>query len=384
MNNKKTKVVHMVTSSQSIGLMKGQLRYLVDSGYEVTVVSSAGPKLIEAIQNEKVNVKAVEMERTIKPIKDLIALLKLIILFLRLKPDICNAGTPKAGLLGMIASKVTGVKFKVYTNRGIAFEGSNGIKRKILKLTEKIACRFADKIICISPSIEKSLIKNHITSKRKTVVFGKGSSNGLQLNKFKKDEKIQREIEEIKNTINLNQFNLIIGYVGRINNFKGVKETVLAFEKLQKKYNNIGLLLIGAKESKDEINNETELKIANNKGIIEIGRVDNPIPYYFIMDVLSFPTYREGFGNVSIEAQATGTPVITTNATGSIDTVIDKKTGFIINIRNVKELEEKLEELLNDKELLNEMGKNARDWVWKNFESQKIWKAISDLYRENI
>src|SRR5699024_12494760 len=102
------------------------------------------------------------------------------------------------------------------------------------------------------------------------------------------------------------------------------------------------------------------------------------------MDVLSFPTYREGFGNVSIEAQATGTPVITTNATGSIDTVIDKKTGFIINIRNVKELEEKLEELLNDKELLNEMGKNARDWVWKNFESQKIWKAISDLYRENI
>src|SRR5699024_7529411 len=123
MKDKKT-IIHMVTSSSSMNLMRGQLKYLVDSGYDVRVVTSEGANIKSTIERENIKVKVINMERTISPIKDLISLIKIILYFIKVKPDVCNAGTPKAGLLGMIAAKITGVKFKVYTNRGTPFEGS--------------------------------------------------------------------------------------------------------------------------------------------------------------------------------------------------------------------------------------------------------------------
>src|SRR5699024_2662857 len=238
--------------------------------------------------------------------------------------------------------------------------------------------------ICISPSIKEILIRHNITTNKKTVVFGIGSSNGLQLEKYKYTNEIENKINQIKNNYDLEKYNFILGSVGRLNNFKGTKETVLAFERLQKKYKNICLILVGVKEKKDAISKEINDKIVNNPDIIEIGKVSNPIPYYYLMDVLSFPTYREGFGNVSIEAQATGTPVITTNATGSIDTVINNKTGFIINVRDVQSLVKKLELFITDERLKSEMGTTAQEWVWDNFDSKQIWKSIEILYSNNI
>src|SRR5699024_311628 len=156
-------------------------------------------------------------------------------------------------------------------------------------------------------------------------------------------------------------YEFIIGYVGRINNFKGVKELVNAFEKLQINYKNITLLIIGPTEEKDPVSSEIIEKIKNNPDIKNMGPIDNPIPYYYVMDVLAFPTYREGFGNVSIEAQATGTPVVTTNATGSIDTVIDKETGFIIPVKDETSLEKAIEKLIVSPHLVKEMGEKARE-----------------------
>lgn len=373
----------MVTSAQSIGLMRGQLSYLVNCGYDVTVISSSGKRLQEAAEKDKINIKAIEMKRTISPFKDLLALLRLIFFFMKLKPDVCNAGTPKAGLLGMIAAKITRVPFKVYTNRGVAYEGSAGFKKRILLITEKITCFCANKIICIAPSIKKQLLKNNLAKRNKTIVFGKGSSNGLQLERFIYNEEVKIEIERIKQKYQLYKYEFIIGSVGRINNFKGIKETVLAFENLQYKYNNICLLLIGAQEEKDSISMELRNKIIENPNIIEIGRVENPVPYYYIMDILSFPTYREGFGNVSIEAQATGTPVVTTNATGSIDTVIHNETGYIIDVKDVKALQSTIEHFMKNPKMKEIMGQNAEKWVVENFDSNYIWNNLNKLYADN-
>lgn len=381
---KPPKVVHMVTVADSIILMRGQLNYLIKNGFDVTVISSPGKKLNIAKKEEKVNIKAIKMERTISPIKDIISLFKIIIYFLKIKPDICNSGTPKAGLLGMLAAWITRVPFKVYTMRGLPFEGATGLKRKLLILTERVACACADKVICISPSLRKVALNYKLTSTNKIIVFGSGSSNGLQLERFEKNESVEAEISSIKNEYNLSKYDFIIGYVGRINNFKGVKETVIAFERLQKKYKNIALLLVGPKEKKDPIPEDINQKIVNNGDIIEIGSVDNPIPYYYIMDVLAFPTYREGFGNVSIEAQATGTPVITTNATGSVDTVEDGETGYIINIGDEVALEKAIEKFINNPELVKEMGNKAVKRVKEKFDSKIIWDSLVKLYWSNI
>lgn len=372
----------MITSASSMSLMKGQLNYLVNAGYDVTVITSPGKNLYKAAQRENVKVKEIKMERTISPFKDLIALIKIIFYFIKIKPDICNAGTPKAGLLGMIAARLTKVPLKIYTNRGTPFEGSQGLKKRILIATEKITCLCADKIICISPSIKDILVKYNITSNKKTVLFGIGSSNGLQLEKYKFTSNIERKVNEIIKVHGLEKYKFILGSVGRMNNFKGTKETVLAFESLQKKYKNICLLFIGAKEEKDPISKDINDKIINNPNIIEIGKVSDPVPYYYIMDVLSFPTYREGFGNVSIEAQATGTPVVTTDATGSVNTILHNKTGFLVNVKSVDSLEKAITKFIESPQLIEEMGNSGKEWVVKNFDSKLIWSSLDELYQK--
>lgn len=382
--NKKPEVVHMVTSANSVGLMKGQLSYLIKSGFNVTVITSPGSSLYEAKTKEKINVKAIEMERTISPLKDFIALIKIIIYFLRVRPDICNSGTPKAGLLGMIAAWISRVPVKVYTVRGLPLEGASGFKKKILTLTERIACFCADKVICISPSIEKKIIDLKISTNDKTIVFGAGSSNGLQIEDYRLTKETEIEIKEIQKKNNLNRYDFIIGYVGRINNFKGVEELVDVFENLQKQYKKIALLLVGKKEEKDSISDEINEKIINNPHIIEIGRVDNPVPYYYIMDILAFPTHREGFGNVSIEAQATGTPVITTNATGAIDTVVDGVTGYIIDVGDTQALQKAILKLMKNPNLIETLGENGKKRVEKEFDSRIIWNGLEKLYRSEL
>lgn len=371
----------MVTSSGSVNLMKGQLNYLVKAGYDVTVVTSPGAGLYEAIRRENVKLKEIKMERTIHPLKDFFALIKIIFFFLKVKPDICNAGTPKAGLLGMIAAKITRVPFKVYTVRGMPLESTRGIKRRILMKTEKIACMCADKVVCISPSLREALIKYKITYYEKTVLFGKGSSNGLQLSNYKFTNEMAEKINEIRTQHKLNKYNFIVGSVGRINKDKGIKEAILAFENLQKKCDNVCLILVGVKEKNNAISNEINDRIVNNPDIIEVGKVKNPIPYYYLMDVLIFPTYREGFGNVSIEAQATGTPVITTNVTGAKDTIIPNETGYLIDVRSVASLENAITEFIENPDLSERLGGKGKEWVSQNFNSELIWNNLNELYK---
>ena len=99
------------------------------------------------------------------------------------------------------------------------------------------------------------------------------------------------------------------------------------------------------------------------------------------MDVLLFPTYREGFGNVSIEAQALEIPVITSNATGAKDTVEDKHTGYIVEIGDYIKIAEKTETLIIDETLRYELGRNARKRVIDKFDSKIIWKHLETIYR---
>ena len=135
MNN--IKVVHVVTVSKSIKLMVGQLEYLQQQGFNVTVISSPGPELEEV--SKKINVKPIKIEREIKLISDIFSLINLIVYFRKNKPHLTNVSTPKAGLLGGLAAFISGVPCRIYTMRGLRFETTSGIKRIILTLMEKIS-----------------------------------------------------------------------------------------------------------------------------------------------------------------------------------------------------------------------------------------------------
>src|SRR5699024_8317185 len=144
----------------------------------------------------------------------------------------------------------------------------------------------------------------------------------------------------------------------RITKDKGISELLEAFRKIDEKHDECILLIIGSIENGDPILPEDLKFIEENPKIIHINHVNNPINYYNNMHVLVFPTHREGFGNVSIEAQALEVPVITYDVTGAKDTVLHNKTGFIVPKKDSKAISDKLSYFYQNEDKRIEFGLN--------------------------
>jgi glycosyltransferase involved in cell wall biosynthesis len=368
------RVLHAVTVSKSLKLMKGQLSYLKKLGYEVSVVSSPGKEIDTFAEMEKVNIKQIKMAREISPLSDIISLIKVIRYLLKYRPHIVNTGTPKAGLLLSVAAWLTRVPIRIYTVRGLRLETTYGYKRKILLFTERIACLCSHRVIAVSESLKKRMIELKLAPEKKIIVLGSGSSNGIQVSKV-------QELSKTNIDISLEPDSFKIGFVGRITKDKGVIELLQAFRNVRKKYNNIKLLILGDFETGDPIPDSERRYIETDPNILFLGFQQNPFPYYKFMDIFVLPSHREGFANVCLEAALFELPIITTNATGAIDTVIDGKTGLIYEVGNVKQLEEKIEFLIRNPEIRKKMGIEGKKWVTKEFPSERIWNALDNLYK---
>lgn len=372
------KVIHMVTISRSLTLMYGQIEYLKESGYCIGVLSSPGKEL----DNYKACFKkSIKMEREINMKEDIKSLIKLIKYFRVEKPYIVNAGTPKAGLLGIIASFVSRVPNRVYTMRGLRLETETGLKRKILWWTEKISCLLATEVICISPSLLKKAKELNILN-RKGVVLNRGSSNGVNVYDYPlpQNKKILKFRNEFMTEHNINRNEFVLGFVGRITEDKGVNELISVFKELESKYKTFKLVIIG--ELEDNLDHNIKHYIYSSSSIIYLGYIKDPAFYFYLFDVLLFPTHREGFGNVSIQAQAASVPVITTNVTGAVDTVLNNETGIIYPVNNNKLFKLSILYFYENPEVAKIYGSNGRRFVEDHFQSKLIWEKLSTLYEE--
>ena len=369
---KKQKIFHLVTVSKSIPLMKGQIEFLRGKGLDACIISSDGKEIRKF---DKDAYRIVNMEREISILKDIKSLVNLIILFLKEKPLIVNSGTPKAGLLGTIAAFITKRPNRIYTVRGLRLETVTGLRYKLLYTMEKIAMMCSTDIIAISDSLKEKIIELGLAKESKIRILGYGSSNGLNVKDFNvTNNKIDINIKEQL----VNSF--VVGYVGRIVKDKGISELIKSFQKLQELKYNIKLLIVGDFEKADSISDEEIKILKNDSNIVWVNRVDNPVAYFNNMDVFVFPTYREGFGNVSIEAQLLKVPVITTNVTGAKDTVINGETGFIVEKNEVDAIVEKIELLINDENYRKNLGENGKKWIEKYFSNDIIWNDLEQLY----
>ena len=355
--------------------MKGQIEYLRDKGLDVHVVSSKGPEQ-NTYSSDITHV--VNMEREISLKNDLKSLMNMIRLFKKEKPHIVNSGTPKAGLIGTLAAFITRRPVRIYTVRGLRLETATGFKYKILYAMEKLAMFCATDIIAISDSLKNTVIDLKLAKAKKVKVLGYGSSNGLNLTDYNLSKK------SLKSSISNSLKNyLVIGYIGRVVKDKGIHELIDAFKIIQKDYK-VKLLVIGSIEKGNPIDYEYFNYLKTNENVILLDHVKNPVNYYNNMDVFVFPTYREGFGNVSIEAQALKVPVITTDVTGAKDTVIDGKTGYLVNKGNVLQIVDKLKLLLDNEELRDKLGNNGRKRVFEMFSNEVIWRELENLYKKKI
>ena len=374
MSNKK--IFQLVTVSKSIPLMKGQIEYLRDKGLDVHVVSSEGPEQ-HTYSSDITHV--VNMEREISLKNDLKSLINMIRLFKKEKPYIVNSGTPKAGLIGTLAAFITRRPVRIYTVRGLRLETVAGLKYKILYAMEKLAMFCATDIIAISESLKDKIVELGLEKKEHIKVLGHGSSNGINLDNFTKDKTIIPY--ELKEKL---ADHFVIGYVGRIVKDKGIHEIIEAFKIIQKNYNKVKLLIVGPIEKDDSISEEDYQYLQNNLNIIMTGHVNDTVNYYNHMDVLVFPTYREGFGNVSIEAQAVEVPVIVNNVTGAKDTLINNVTGYLVEKGNYNQIAQKLEFLIDNPAIKKQLGISGRENVESKFRNEIIWKHLETIYKNNL
>jgi lipopolysaccharide/colanic/teichoic acid biosynthesis glycosyltransferase len=375
------RLLYAVTASMSTCFYRGRLSYLRDRGFDMHFVSSPGPELDQTGVREGVTTHALPMHREIALLADVVALFRAWRLLRRLKPDIVDAATPKASLIFLLAAAACGVPCRVYSLFGLRLETTCGRMRWLLTQLERVACACAHRCLCISPSLRQRAIELGLASPDKFVVIGVGSEQGISADKFAPSPAVRQQAEQLRRELGIEPSAPVVGFVGRLVRDKGVAELVEAYFRLKPRFPSLVLLLVGQYEEGDPVDPRTRRLIESTSGIIAPGQVDNVVPYYQIMDVLASPTYREGFGTVSLEASAVGKPVVTTNATGARDAVVDGKTGLIVPVGDSDALAKALGRVLENPELARQMGEAGRQRVIAEFPRERIWQGVEELYR---
>lgn len=365
-------------------LMAGQLSFLSQCGFDVTLIAGPGEDLEVTAQRENVRVVPVSMSREITPLQDWRSLRHLTEVLRELKPDIVNAGTPKAGLLGMLAATRAQVPVRIYTLRGLRMETATGLKRLILTTTERIAARCAHKVICVSPSLRRAFIDFHLGTAGQTVVLGGGSSNGVDTKRFASTPERQAEGLALRRSLAIPDDARVIGFVGRLTCDKGVAELVAAYAALLHEFEDLHLLLVGGFEEGDPLSLEMRDAIWTHPNIHITGFVNNTAPYYSAIDLLVFPSHREGLPNVPLEAAAAGRPTAGFAATGTVDSVQHGVTGTLVPVGDIHGLTEAVRRYLTDEALLSQHGANARIRVETQFRREVIWQQLAELYNNEL
>lgn len=351
--------------------------------YDVTAISSDKENLERVGKLQNVPVYTIEMTRKITPWQDLKALWQLYRYFKKEQPLIVHTHTPKAGTIGMIASKLAGVPHRLHTVAGLPLLETNGGKRKLLNLVERITYSCASKIYPNSKGLKKIIMQEGFCKSEKIKIIGKGSTNGINTNYFD-PEKISNEAQvNLKKSLGINHDNFIFIYTGRLTGDKGMNELLLAFQKIATEFNQAKLLLVGFLEAElDPLKKETLSKIENNKQVIFIPFQKDVRPYYSISDVLVFPSYREGFPNAVLEAGAMGLPSIVTNINGCNEIIEDGKNGILIPPKDANALFIAMKKIILDVSLQNHLQENARSMIISRFEQITVWKALLAEYRK--
>jgi glycosyltransferase involved in cell wall biosynthesis len=363
-------------------LLKGQLNFL-NQHYEVTAIASDTDKEIWATiaEREKVKCHPVHIERDISLWKDMQSLFRLYCFFKKEQPNIVHANTSKASLLSMLAAKFAGVSHRLYTVTGLRFEAELGLKRKILLMMEKITCWAATKVIPEGQGVKNTLMKNNIT-KKKLKIIANGNINGIDTQYFSPIHFLEKEKIELKQHLNIASDSFVFCFVGRLVKDKGINELVQAFVELNKRYLYARLLLVGHFERElDPLFPEIEKEIRDNAHIISTGFQEDVRPYLAISDVFVFPSYREGFPNVVMQAGAMDLPCIVTNINGCNEIITDGINGLIISFKNKELLSEKMEKLLTDSVLRNCLKQNAREMITSRYEQKMVWEALLKEYQ---
>lgn len=363
----KKKIIRVTTVADSICFYSDLIPAL-QKDYEVVGVSSPGKELDE-LSEKGIRTIEVAMERRISVVSDIKSLWKMYKVLRKESPYIVHSITPKAGLIAMIASWLCRVPVRIHTFTGLVWPTAKGIQRRILMATDWLTCACATHVIPEGEGVKADLLNHHITSKP-IKVLGYGNVRGVDMEYFKPEP---RNTEDV--------FTFV--FIGRIVKDKGINELVAAFKRVNEKHKHVRLVLVGPKEDNlDPILPETAAEIHSNNAITEVGSQKDVRPFYQNADALVFPSYREGFPNVVLEAGAMGLPSIVTDINGSREIIVESKNGTIIPPHDEQALYEAMLNWVENPQEVASMAANARKMISERFEKSFVQKCMIDFYNK--
>lgn len=377
------RLVFIVTTALTARfLMRGQLAYLASSGFEVHLVTAPGPDLDAVRDTDGVTCHEVEMAREIRPLSDLRSAWQVFRILRRLSPQIVSASTPKAGLIGMLVARVLRLPNRVYTVRGLRLETSTGFERLLLTLGERLASTCSHVVVAVSPSLRRAYVEGRYAPEVKTLVLGFGSSNGVDISRFRPEEPGD-SAAALRASLGLEPSHRLLGFVGRLVADKGVGDLLRSFDALVcSRFPEARLLLVGGFESGDPVAVETRDRLLSHPKVIVREWVPDSSPWYRVMDLLVFPSLREGFPNAVLEAAACAVPAVAYAATGTVDAVADGETGLLVPRGDWRALGAAVCRYIADSELRQRHGLAARQRVLDRFSQETVWRRWRDFYRE--
>lgn len=375
------KVLRISTIPLSLDiLLKGQLKMLAEH-YEVVAVSSPGPELQKVAEREGVRTVELPMERRISLWKDLVALIRMIRLFRKEKPDMVHSLTPKAGLLSMLAGWICRVPVRMHLFTGLVFPSTTGWKQKLLILTDKLTCACATYVNPEGLGVKRDLERYHITHKPLHII-GNGNINGIDMVYYSRSAIHTPPSLCDTPSIIEGEKCFTFCFVGRMVGDKGINELVSAFKEVYAKHPEARLVLVGPfEEQLDPVLPETKEAILHHEGIRFMGWQNDVRPFLVAADVFVFPSYREGFPNVVMQAGAFDLPCIVTDINGCNEIIVPGENGVIIPPKDKEALHAAMLRLMEHPEERERLAGNARRMIEERYEQQRLWGEILKVYK---
>lgn len=369
----------MATLDISIqNLFRGRLEYLMQRGFEITVV--CGPtRIADEITARGVRLFVVPMGRWFSPWRDVQTVARLTRFLRRETFDLVEVSTPKAAFVGALAARLAGVRRVVHILHGLVYQSRRGIARRFLQNVAAAPCRMAHCNIAVSHSVREQAHRDRICDRSRMQVLDRGSCNGVDLERF--HPRLREQPAAARDECGIPRDALVLGFVGRMVRDKGLIELIEAWKRLRDAHPSLHLLMVGDYEPRDRPPARVVRAIASDDRIHHLGWLKDPLRFYAAMDLLVLPSHREGLATVLLEAAAIGLPIVTTDAVGCRDAIDPGQTGLCVPIGDSAALHAALDTLIRDAGQRARMGAAGRRWVEAHFDQQRIWELYEQTYR---
>jgi glycosyltransferase involved in cell wall biosynthesis len=363
MTRSRLDVLFVITDRQSTIFLAPITRELARRGLRVGLVCNLGT----GPPDESMNVhwwRSVRLRRTPSPMVDAFHLVRLWSIMLATRPRLVHASTPKAGLLGVLAGRLSARPHVVFQMRGLRSEGGRGLRSRLVGLLETISLRLAHVVVYNSESLRIAAGRTEASFDRH-VVIGRGSSIGVDIDRFRPpDDPSSTGVPTI-------------GFVGRLHQDKGIADLLEVHQRVRAEFPGTRLLLVGSEDRSDPRSRLLLGRCRAQEGVELTGEQADPSPLYREMSVLVFPTAREGLPNVPLEAQASGVPVVGYAVTGMVDAV--RSGGVLVPMGDVDALTAATIELLRNSTRRTELGMAGRSEMAQHFDQRRVVAAQCDF-----